>query len=51
MSATATRAIIDGWAWNWALHFGCQAADEGRRLLHTFDYWQSCKSEATPVHL
>jgi hypothetical protein len=29
MSATATRAIIDGWAWNWALHFGCQAADEG----------------------
>ena len=24
---------------------------EPDRVLHIFDYWQSCKSSATPVHL
>jgi hypothetical protein len=28
MIATATRAVIDGVAWNWTLHFGCQAEDD-----------------------
>ena len=37
------------------IRFGCKKWFEGHdvvlyRLPHTFDYWQSCKSAATPVH-